>query len=85
MNDLNWSKDIFVNTNIATILNQQIEEKNGLVIMDNQSFEIELEKWGKIKFITATLPDNPSPKLVFLLADDKGAVLYSFSDFVDNP
>lgn len=59
-------------------------KKNGLVIMDNQSFEIELEKWGKVKFVTATLPDNPSPKLVFFLADDKGTILYSFSDFVDN-
>lgn len=29
MNDLNWCKDIFVNINIASILEQQIKEKEG--------------------------------------------------------
>jgi hypothetical protein len=60
-------------------------KKNGLEIIENQSFEVELEKWGKVKFVTATLAANPFPKLVFFLTDDKGTVLYSFSDFVEYP
>lgn len=57
-------------------------KKNGLEVIKNQSFEIELKKWGKVKFVTATLSTNP--KLVFFLVDDKGTVLYSFSDLVEN-
>lgn len=72
-------------SNVTSANNLINLKKNGLEVIENQSFAVELQNWGKVKFVTATLPTDPGQKLVFFLTDDEGEVLYSFSDFTDNP
>lgn len=62
---------------------ENIEEmqKKGLEIIENQSFWVELEKWGKVKFISSQFPDGGTFKLKFFLVDNQGNILYSFPEF----
>lgn len=56
-------------------------QKSGLEIIEKQSFWVDFEKWGKVKFVSSEIPDKGSFKLQFYLIDDKGTILYTFPEF----
>lgn len=59
-------------------------QKNGLEIIDKQSFWVDFEKWGRVKFVSSQILDDGSYKLQFYLINDRGAILYSFPSFYGN-
>lgn len=47
----------------------------------NQSFDVELENWGDVRFVSGWDFDN---KLCFYLTDDKDTILYRFPGYYNN-
>jgi hypothetical protein len=58
-------------------------QAKGLMIIEDQSFPVELENWGKVRFISGRMGD-PIRKAYFYLAGNNGQVLYSFPEFSGN-
>lgn len=58
-------------------------QSKGLMIIESQSFPVELENWGKVRFVSGIMGD-PKLKAYFFLISDKGEVLYTFPDFFGN-
>lgn len=52
-------------------------------VIENQSFQIELEDWGEIRFVSAYSGDM-GVKLSFFLVDLEDNILYEFPDFSGN-
>ena len=59
-------------------------QKQGLKVVEEQSFWIELENWGKVRFIAGEKEIKQLPKLSFYLIDSKDNVLYSLPEFYGN-
>lgn len=59
-------------------------QKKGLKIIENQSFNIELEKWGKVRFVSGKISVNGTDKLQFYLVGENEKILYHFLDFPGN-
>jgi hypothetical protein len=57
-----------------------LEDKN-IMIIENQSFWVTLENWGKVQFLSCEDEDN---KLIFYIANEKGYIIYKFPDFLGN-
>ena len=65
------------------ILNDMIEK--GFEIIPEHSFWIELDNYGKVKFISGTCMNNyPILNLYFYIVDSDNKVLFEFSDFFAN-
>lgn len=77
-NENNLTSSVYKEKNLNDL------QKNGLEIIENQSFWVELEKWGRVKFISAQYPDGGTFKLRFYLVNDRGKILYSLPDFPGN-
>lgn len=56
----------------------------GLQVIENQSFEVELNHWGKVKFISGKYLKDGVFKASFHLADEQGNIIYSFPEFNGN-
>jgi hypothetical protein len=61
----------------------ELKEK-GLEIIENQSFWVELEKWGKVRFVSCTQETDGLIKLRLFLTDKNEKILYKFPDFYGN-
>lgn len=59
-------------------------QEKGLKVIENQSFWVELENWGKVRFVSRQFTDEGTFKLQFYLVDDKGNILYNFPDFYNS-
>lgn len=59
-------------------------QNNGLRVIEDQSFWIQLENWGKVRFVSGKSRVAGRSKLDFYLVDDNGKVLYKFPDFYGN-
>jgi hypothetical protein len=59
-------------------------KEEGFTIIDEQSFWVDLENWGKVPFITGYELENNLPNLSFHLADSEDNILYNFSEFHGN-
>ncbi|WP_052410389.1 hypothetical protein [Paenibacillus durus] len=59
-------------------------KKEGLEVLEDQSFWIELENWGKVKFLSVESAMGSLYKLKFFLVDASGKILYEFPDFYGN-
>ncbi|WP_458120753.1 hypothetical protein [Paenibacillus sp. Z6-24] len=53
-------------------------------INENQSFDVTLEHWGDIKFISTTNKLNSLKELQFFLSNKNGDVIYMFPEFYGN-
>jgi len=58
--------------------------KGGLEIIENQSFWIEFENWGKVKFISSEILIDGTYKLRFYLTNESEDILYQFPEFIGN-
>lgn len=52
----------------------------GLYIIEEESFVTNFESWGKVKFISGVMNE----KVLFLIADQKGGILYQLPEFSGN-
>lgn len=59
-------------------------QKQGLKVIEDQSFWIELGYWGKVRFVTGKTQIKGLPKLSFYLIDSKDNVLNSLPEFYGN-
>jgi hypothetical protein len=63
---------------------KQLQDK-GFQLIPEQSFDINLENWGNVKFVFGFQDDDfEIPKLGLYLTDSDGAILYSFPEFYGN-
>ena len=53
-------------------------------IIENQSFSVSLENYGKVKFISGLKREDSNDNAVFYLIDNKNNVLYKYPDFYGN-
>lgn len=58
-------------------------QAKGLRVIEDQSFSVELESWGKVRFVSGKM-GNPIAKAYFYLIDEMGIVIYSFPYFSGN-
>ena len=59
-------------------------KRKGLKVIEDQSFPVDLENWGKVRFVSSEFPIGGTSKLRFYLADSKDNILYTFPDFYGN-
>lgn len=59
-------------------------KNGGLQVIENQVFSLDLNDFGKIKFISGLKRENSSEVAKFYLIDNKNSVLYKFPDFYGN-
>lgn len=59
-------------------------QKKGFEIIDEHSFWVELENWGKVRLVSGKLPFEGKYKICFYLVNGKGDILFNFPDLVDN-
>ena len=52
--------------------------------LDDQSFWVELEDWGKVRFVSNRQRAGGTSKLGFFLADAEGKTIYRFPEFYGN-
>jgi hypothetical protein len=67
------------NTKVNRTLNNL--KDGGLQVIENQSFSVNLENYGSVKFISGLKREDSNDIAVFYLLDDKNNVLYKFPDF----
>lgn len=71
--------NIPVSTSVKKDKDGQSElQQSGYIIIEDQSFKINLEKWGNVKFVSAMENKNGPTKLINFLVDDYGKILYTF-------
>lgn len=66
------------------ILNLSNLQSKGYKIIKNQSFDIQLENWGDVKFISTKKDKYGIDLLNFFLTDNKGTILYSLPKYHGN-
>lgn len=59
-------------------------QNKGFKTIEEQSFWVGFENWGKVRFVSGTYPDGGTYKLHFYLVDDSQNVLYDFPEFYGN-
>lgn len=62
---------------------EDLRRKN-VDILEDQSFLVEFENWGKVRFVSTRNYDDPKFKLDFYLTDADENILYRFPDFFYN-
>ncbi|MBU7314286.1 TcaA NTF2-like domain-containing protein [Paenibacillus oleatilyticus] len=62
---------------------ENLREK-GMQVIDNQSFQVELNHWGKVKFISGKQLEGSELKASFYLVDENEIILYEFPEFYGN-
>jgi hypothetical protein len=55
-----------------------LKDINGLKIIENQTFTVNLNSWGNVKFVSGKLTSGSHIPLVFYLTDEDGNILYTF-------
>ncbi len=65
-------------------LNIEDLKNNGLDVITEQSFDVELENFGQVTFVTGSIEEDGLYKLKLYLIDGNGKVLYEFPDFYGN-
>lgn len=70
------------NTKINRTLNNL--KDGGLQVIENQCFSVNLENYGKVKFVSGLKRENSNDNANFYLVDSNNNVLYKFSDFYGN-
>lgn len=84
-----WSLDPKYYDNDYSVSNKRIKMddllEDGLEVIEEQSDEIELSYFGKVRFISGYKDDQSGiPKAYFYLVDKEGYVKYSFPEFYGN-
>lgn len=76
----------FVLINSNTKVNRTLNnlKDGGLQVIENQSFSVNLENYGKVKFISGLKREDSNDIAVFYLINDKNNVLYKLPDFYGN-
>lgn len=66
--------------------NTRIEKliQKGFTPIEEQSFDVELENWGQVKFISGYYLVNELPEVHFYLTDSIGNMVYDFPDSLFN-
>ena len=89
-NNASYSSELPKKTDTAIIPNKDSDDnqtnmkeldENGFTVYDEQSFWVNLENWGKIKFISRLCEDNKPnsrPIIKFYLVDKNQNILYQF-------
>jgi hypothetical protein len=57
-----------------------LKDIKGFVPFENQSFMVDLNSWGNVKFVSGKLTAGTHIPTVFYLTDEAGNILYSFED-----
>lgn len=70
------------NTKVDRTLNNL--KDGGLVVIENQSFPVNIKNYGNVKFISGLKRENSNDNVNFYLTDDKNNVLYKFPEFYGN-
>ncbi|MCB8814793.1 hypothetical protein [Desulfosporosinus shakirovi] len=55
-----------------------LKDIEGFSPIENQSFMVDLNSWGRVKFVSGKLTGGNHIPAVFYLTDEKGDILYSF-------
>lgn len=58
-------------------------EDKGFRIIEDQSFQVTFENWGKVRFVSAA-DYHGRVKLLLYLADDQGNILHAFPEYYGN-
>lgn len=64
--------------------NLELMKKNGLTVFEEQSFWVDLENWGKVKFISGWYLEESKRVLKMGLIDHDQNILYKFSDLLED-
>lgn len=59
-------------------------QENGYRVIENQSFEVNLNNYGEVKFLSTKFIDNGNLKLQFFIMDNNNNILYKFPSFYGN-
>lgn len=70
------------NTKVARTLDNL--KAGGLQVIESQCFSVNLENYGRVKFISGLKREDYNNNANFYLVDDKNNVLYKFPDFYGN-
>ena len=65
-------------------LNIEDLKNSGLNVITEQSFDVELENFGQVTFVSGSIEEDGLYKLKLCLIDGNGKVLYEFPDFYGN-
>lgn len=73
-----------INSNTKVTRTLDNLKDGGLQVIDKQCFSVNLENYGKVKFISGLKRENSNDNVNFYLINDKNNVLYKFTDFYGN-
>jgi hypothetical protein len=65
-------------------LNVKDLKSKGFSLIEDHSFLVALEHWGKVKFLSCEQNPESTAKLAFFLSDAKGKIICSLPDFYGN-
>lgn len=57
-----------------------LKNKEGFEPIENQSFQVDLDSWGKVKFVSGKLTQGNHIPVVFYLTNEEGDIFYEFEN-----
>lgn len=77
------------NSPIPKVENSNLEKleskaSGGFEIIEDQTFEVELENWGKVRFVSGSYKVDEIPKLSLYLVDSNENIAYALPGFTGN-
>lgn len=79
-----YKKDIETENILVNTQNLNDLKRSGFEEISEQTFMVDLEKWGKVKFVSGQFLDGGRSILELYLLNDKEKILYHFPDFMGN-